>query len=168
MLLLFCCGFLVSVKVGFGSAVVILLRINEPTLICNGVHTTLVSGPVTSCCWMSGVLLGLLMWQASIVSSNLEMTAIKLSLLLLCLQAFPKPAILVCDRSVVMGTQRPIQMHAPHTFKLMLVYPAIGRLTLPCLCSCAVVLSSQLDQRAMRQPRLDSFWSFWIRKKHKA
>lgn len=84
-----------------------------------------------------------------------------------CLQAFLRLAIPVRECSVIVDTQRPLQMHTTNSFQLLLVYLAIGRLIQPCWCSCAVVLSSQLEQQAMWQPRLDSFWPFWIRKNHK-
>ncbi len=38
------------------------------------------------------------------------MTAIKLNLLLLCLQAFPRLAVPICNCCVVVGTQQTIQL----------------------------------------------------------
>jgi len=94
-----------SAKVGFGAAVIILLRFLKWP-ISNLPWSTTFAACAAPCCHQ--LLLDvwcLLSWNTSIVSSKLEMTAIKLNLLLLCLQAFPKVAILVCDRSVVAGNQ---------------------------------------------------------------
>lgn len=115
------------------------------------------------------VLISFPLWKVSIVETPQMSKWLRSSsyCFCFCLQAFPRLAILVCNSGVVVGTQRPIQMHATTPFQLLLIYLAIGRLTLPRLCSCAVVLSNQLEQQAMWQPRLDSFWPFWIRKNHK-
>ncbi len=72
------------------------------------------STSLVSCCYHQLLLdvWCLLGWKMSIVSSNFETTVIKLNLLLLCLQAFPRLAVLICNCCVVVGTQQTIQMHA--------------------------------------------------------
>ena len=63
------------------------------------------------------------MWKASIVSSYLEMTA--LNLLLLCLQVFPKSAILVRDSSVLRALSDPFRCMPQTLFSFC--SSAIGR-----------------------------------------